>query len=250
MQSLVSCQLLHYPHSVGVLGGGFHSVPTLQFLKRLREATAAEGDLLRIPLVLCGDPNASHHLGALIQQREFLEDAGAKCIALPCPSSLRWFTCLDSGSSAKLLNVVDSLVEELHRAELRPLQGAARPRIGILTCQGLEFYQEKLEQEGFEVVLPDKASKDRLIVPAMAALERRDFQGHRSLIRVAIHMLLVNAVNRVMGDDLTAALFADDPLLLQCIDPANSLAKATVTWVKQQIQTHDIKCRGRRACDL
>lgn len=52
--------------------------------------------------------------------------------------------------------------------------------------------------QGFEVVLPDKATVEHVIVPAIEALNRKDKEGATNLLRIAIQVLLVRAVNCVI----------------------------------------------------
>jgi len=88
--------------------------------------------------------------------------------------------------------------------------------------------------QGFEVVLPDKATMDHTIVPAIEALNRDDMEGARNLLRIALQVLLVRAVNTVVlaSEDLRDILPQDDPLLKKCIDPVDALARSTIKWAK------------------
>ncbi|CAI9773641.1 unnamed protein product [Fraxinus pennsylvanica] len=61
-----------------------------------------------------------------------------------------------------------------------------------------EIYQEKLQNEGFEVLLPDKATVEHTLIPAVEALSREDIRGAQNLFRIALQVLLVRAVNTVI----------------------------------------------------
>lgn len=86
--------------------------------------------------------------------------------------------------------------------------------------------------QGFEVVLPDKPTMEHAVIPAVAALKNKDMEGARNLLRIAIQVLLVRAVNTVIlaGDEFRGVLPLDDPLLKRCIDPMDALARSTITW--------------------
>ena len=88
--------------------------------------------------------------------------------------------------------------------------------------------------QGFEVVLPDKATMEHTLIPALDALNRKDVEGARNLLRIALQVLLVRAVNTVIlaSDDMQDLLPPDDPLLKKCIDPMDALARSTIKWVK------------------
>ena len=88
--------------------------------------------------------------------------------------------------------------------------------------------------QGFEVVQPDKATMEHAILPAIEALNRRDMEGARNLLRIALHVLLVMAVNTIVlaSDDMRKLLPQDDPLLKKCVDPMDALARSTVKWAQ------------------
>lgn len=91
-------------------------------------------------------------------------------------------------------------------------------------------------------MLLDRATKEHTLVPAMEALKRKDMEGARNLLRVAIHVLLVRAVKAVIlaSDDLLGLLPPNEPLLNKCIDPLDVLAKSTVHWAKSTQKVHHI----------
>lgn len=88
--------------------------------------------------------------------------------------------------------------------------------------------------QGFEVVLPDKPTMEHVVIPAIEALNKRDIEGARNLLRVAIHILLVRAVNTIIlaSDEFLGLLPSNDPLLKKCIDPMDALARSTVQWAQ------------------
>ncbi|XP_050373844.1 uncharacterized protein LOC126791430 isoform X2 [Argentina anserina] len=84
--------------------------------------------------------------------------------------------------------------------------------------------------EGFEVVLPDKATMEHTVIPAIEALNRKDIEGSQNLLRIALQVLLVRAVNSVIlaSDEMRDLLPQDDSLLIKCIDPMDALASSTI----------------------
>lgn len=73
-----------------------------------------------------------------------------------------------------------------------------------------------------------------IVLPAIEAMNRRDIEGARNLLRIAIQLLLVRAVNAVIlaSDEMHGLLPHDDPLLKKCIDPMDALARSTIKWAK------------------
>jgi len=88
--------------------------------------------------------------------------------------------------------------------------------------------------QGFEVILPDRATLEHTVIPATEALSRKDMEGACNLLRIALQVLLVRAVNFVIlaSDEMRDVLPHDDPLLKKCIDPMDALARSTIKWVR------------------
>lgn len=70
--------------------------------------------------------------------------------------------------------------------------------------------------------------------PAIEALDRKDIEGARNLLRIALQVLLVRAVNMVIiaSHDMRELLPPDDPLLKKCIDPIDALVRSTIRWAQ------------------
>lgn len=68
------------------------------------------------------------------------------------------------------------------------------------------------------------------MLPAVSAFRRGDMEGARNLLRIALQVLLVRAVNTIIlaSDDFVGILPDDDPLLKKCIDPMDALVREIV----------------------
>ncbi|KAL0415324.1 UNVERIFIED_CONTAM: hypothetical protein Slati_3364300 [Sesamum latifolium] len=173
----------------------------------------------------------------LRRKRVFLENSGVCCTVMPCHILHSWHDEIKEGCSVPFLNVGECVAKELKEAKLRPLEAGSPPRIGVLATNGTlvaRFYQEKLENEGFEVILPDKATVEHTVIPAVEALKRKDFEGAQNLFRIALQVLLVRAVNRVIlaSDELQELLPTDDPLWGKCINPMDALARSSIKYAQ------------------
>lgn len=104
----------------------------------------------------------------------------------------------------------------------------------LLSTQIRSVFSYYHNAQGFEVVVPDKATMDHILIPAIEAMRRRDMEGAQNLLRIAIQILLVRAVNTVIlaSDEIQGLLPCDDPLLKKCIDPMDALARSTLRWAK------------------
>ncbi|KAG8494763.1 hypothetical protein CXB51_012549 [Gossypium anomalum] len=253
--------LLSAPNTVGILGG-LSVDSTLNFLRKLVHLSK-ENKAKCMPFVVCSDPVLNRELSYLERsssslcsrnepsqsdhtcivenlrsKRVFLEKSGAHCIVMPCHISHSWHDEVFKGCSVHSLHMAECVARELKEAGLKPLEAGSPLRIGVLATDATlkaGFYQEKLQIEGFEVVMPDKATMEHAVIPAIDALNRKDMEGARNLLRIALQVLLVRAVNTVIiaSDDMRDVLPRDDPLLKKCIDPMDALARSTIKWAQQ-----------------
>lgn len=262
--------VLSHANTVGIIGG-VSAVSTISFLKKLVGWSLKNGEGT-LPFIVCSDPVLNTELSyrergsfpflslknanSLLDQtsivenlrhkRSFLEQSGARCIVMPCHISHSWYDDISEGCSVPFLHVGDCVAKELKEANLRPLEAGSSVRIGVLATDATltaGFYQEKLQNQGFEVVLPDKATMEHTVIPSIEALNRKDMEGAKNLLRIALQVLLVRAVNIVIlaSDDMRGLLPLDDPLLKKCIDPMDALARSTIKWAQssEDIQKND-----------
>jgi len=251
-------RVFHQPNAVGIIGGA--SAPaTADFVKKVVQWTSAEAEE-SLPLLLCSNPQLKQVLysspaeidlgtsgksvssdqvdsvlAVLMEKRMFLESSGVSCIVMPCHVSHAWYPELSQGCSVPFLHIGDCVARELEEANLKPIETGSNVKIGLLGTEETlfaGFYQDKLSNQGFEVVLPDQATMEHIVVPAIGALRRKDIEGARILLRIALQILLVRAVSMVVlaSYDMRSLLAPDDPLLKKCIDPIDTLARATVKW--------------------
>ncbi|KAL6584765.1 hypothetical protein OROMI_004054 [Orobanche minor] len=193
------------------------------------------------------------------RKRMVLEESGVCCcVVMPCHLLHSWYDEIGQGCRVRFLHVGECVAKELKEAELRPVEAGSPIRIGVLaTNENLvaRFYKEKLQNEssfgqpalsqlmtysgfklknGFEVILPDKATTEHIVIPALEALNRKDFEGAHNLFRIALQLLLVRAVNKIIlaSDDLRQLLPPDDPLWRKCIDPMDALARSSIEYAQ------------------
>ncbi|XP_015070560.1 uncharacterized protein LOC107014947 [Solanum pennellii] len=256
-----SSVLLTHENAIGIIGG-LSIGTTLNFMSKLVTWSSKDGGN-SIPFVLCSDPVLNkelslHERGSssyltgknenllkdhapivenLRHKRIFLEKSGARCIVMPCYVSHSWHHEVALGSSVPVLHMGECVAKELKEANLRPLEAGSTLRIGVLASDATlsaGFYQDKLQNEGFEVVLPDKATMEHTVIPSLEALNRKDIEGAQNLFRIALQVLLVRAVNTIIiaSDDMRDLLPPDDPLLKKCVDPMDALARSTVKFLQ------------------
>lgn len=247
--------------TVGILGG-VSVISTLNFIEKLVKWSSGDGQE-SLPFIACNDPvlnkelsssrrNASPYLNSrnshwqfnqslivenLKQKRLFLEKSGARCIAMPCHLSHVWYDEVSEGCSVPFCHLGECVAKELKEANFKPIEAGSNVRIGILATQDIltaGSYQAQLQNQGFEVVLPDKATIDHTVNPAVKAFERKDMEGARNLLRIALQVLLVRAVNTVIvaSEEMIGLLPEDDPLLSKCTNPVDALVRSTLQWAE------------------
>ncbi|XP_054781305.1 uncharacterized protein LOC129288650 [Prosopis cineraria] len=259
--------LISESSSVGIIGGVSVDA-TLKFLRKLVELSSSEEDGINsLPFAVCSDPllnkelmsyEKSHFYSGrskaeslnldtssvvhnLRNKRSFLEKSGASCIVMPCHISHSCYPEVSQECSVPFLHMGECVASELKEAKLKPLEAGSPLRIGLLATNATlaaGFYQEKLQNQGFEVVLPDKATMEHTVIPAIEALKRKDMEGACNLLRIALQVLLVRAVSLIVlaSHDMWDLLPQDDPLLKKCIDPMDALARSTIKWVKSSAE--------------
>ncbi|XVF34704.1 hypothetical protein REPUB_Repub18cG0081900 [Reevesia pubescens] len=257
--------LLSEANTVGIIGG-VSVLSTLIFLEKLVWWSSRNGEEC-VPFVVCSDPALDRGLTSqdsinsslgenaekevnhepivlnLRSKRVFLEQSGARCIVMPCQISNAWHDEISEGCSLPFLHVGECVARELKEAKLKPLDAGSNVRIGVLATNetiSAGFYQEKLGKQGFEVVLPDKATMEHILIPAIESLNKKDMEGARNLLRIAIQVLLIRAANVVIlaSDEVQNLLPPEDPLLKKCIDPMDALARSTIKWAKSAKTVH------------
>jgi aspartate racemase len=145
---------------LGILGG-MGPMAGAAFALRLSALTPAERDQDHIPAVLLNDPRVPDRTAAtrggedplpyLLRGIRFLNDSGARLIAIPCNTAHLWYDDMVKASGAPVLHIIESVVEDLHRRGIR--QG----KIGLMGTEAtlrLGLYQRHLERHGFECLVP------------------------------------------------------------------------------------------------
>lgn len=270
-----SCPAVNQENTVGIIGG-VSVLSTLIFLEKLIWWSSRDGE--SVPFIVCSDPmlrqqtykpsmkvtstsccsssyscDSKKYIFSEVdqtpvvdhfrRQRMFLEEGGARCIVMPCHVSHVWYGEISQGCKLPFLHVADCVARELKEARFKPLEAGCGVKIGVIVTDGAPVagvYQEKLQNEGFEVVFPDEPTMEHIVNPAVKSFNQKDKVGAQNLLRIAIQVLLVRAANVVIlaSDELQGLLPHDDPLSKKCVDPMDSLARSVVRWAKSA-KVHD-----------
>lgn len=175
-----SAFMLSQPNTIGVIGG-VSVLSTLIFLEKLACWGSRKGKECP-PFVVCSDPVLSKVLSLrsspfpssarsrmdhirmkqelvienLRSKRNFLQQSGARGLAMPCHLSHAWHGEISEECSLPFLHVGDCVAMELKNAKLKPIHAANNVRIGLLTTDTIfvaSYYQDKLQSQVFLMLI-------------------------------------------------------------------------------------------------
>lgn len=223
------------PFLLGVLGG-MGPLATLDFLRRLLEATPAQSDQQQIPTVVWNVPQIADRqkalagtgpspLPQLLHAVEKLNQAGASHIAIPCNTAHHWYDALSEASSAPFLHIVDATLDALSQAEEKP------QRVGVIATKGTldaGWYQERLAAQSIEVVVPTPEELAQWFVPGCYAVKRGALVEGGELLALQANALFARGAQKLVlaCTEVPVALEAvRAPFRHLTWDPAQALAE-------------------------
>ena len=223
------------PFLLGVLGG-MGPLATLDFLRRLLEATPAQSDQQQIPTVVWNVPQIADRqkalagtgpspLPQLLHAVEKLNQAGASHIAIPCNTAHHWYDALSEASSAPILHIVDATLDALSQADEKP------QRVGVIATKGTldaGWYQERLAAQSIEVVVPTPEELAQWFVPGCYAVKRGALVEGGELLALQANALFARGAQKLVlaCTEVPVALEAvNAPFRHLTFDPAQALAE-------------------------
>lgn len=223
------------PFLLGVLGG-MGPLATLDFQRRLLEATPAQGDQQQLPSVVWNVPqipDRQHALAGrgpsplpqLLRAVEKLNQAGATYIAIPCNTAHHWYEALSAASDAPILHIVEATTNALLMQQNRP------QRVGLIATQGtLEagWYQRTLAAHNIEALEPTPQELTAWFVPGCYAVKRGALEEGGTLLSTQARALFSRGAEKLVlaCTEVPLALAAvNAPFLAQTFDPAQALAQ-------------------------
>lgn len=223
------------PFLLGILGG-MGPLATLDFLRRLLEATPAQSDQQQIPTVVWNVPQIADRqkalagtgpspLPQLLHAVEKLNQAGASHIAIPCNTAHHWYDALSEASSAPVLHIVDATLDALSQAEEKP------QRVGVIATKGTldaGWYQERLAAQSIEVVVPTLEELAQWFVPGCYAVKRGALVEGGELLALQANALFARGAQKLVlaCTEVPVALEAvRAPFRHLTWDPAQALAE-------------------------
>lgn len=168
---------------LGIIGG-LGPLASADFYRKLTELTPARVDTDHLPLVLLSIPQLPDRTEAILSGSDavlkqllvavrMLDSLGVESIAMPCNTAHHWFERLAAETSANLVHIVDSVVEEMGRSFMGR-------RVAVLATPGTlssGFYQDRLLAAGYEVCVPSAADFQHEVNCVIADVKAGDVAG-------------------------------------------------------------------------
>lgn len=228
---------------LGVLGG-MGPLASAQFMTRLTLLTPAERDQDHIPAVLWSDPRIPDRGAALIGHGpdplpwllrgiEGLKAVGCGAIVIPCNTAHGWYDPLVNAAGLPILHIVDAAAADLRRI------GVTNGRIGLMgtaATLAMKLYQSRLAANGWDIIEPEPAQMDRLVMPSIAAVKaNRIAEAFAPLAEVVNSLAARGAAAVALGcTEIPIAIQAGpaEALRVPVVDTIDALARAAITWAR------------------
>lgn len=227
---------------LGVLGG-MGPLATADFMTKLMAMTPVQSDLDHIPLIVSSEPqipsrgdalsdpaNFPSPLPDLRARVDFLVQAGAQCIAMPCNTAHYWYDEMTQGLKIPFLHIVDAVIARL---EAGGHNGAIVGLFGTRATVEGKLYETPLLEKGFKCLLPTNDTLNELVLPAIDLVKKNRIPDARPILRQAVERMLdAGADVVILGcTELPVGLDMTDPWTVKhCIDPTEALARACLDW--------------------
>ena len=189
---------------LGILGG-MGPAASAEFVVRLIEQTPASCDQEHIPFVLWNNPQVPDRstslrneddrpLPFLLQGVQVLRAVGCDLVVIPCNTAHFWYDDMIK-LKVPIVHIVDSVADALRDA------GVENGTIGVMGTQAtveLGLYQRKLNESGWDCIVPSKEEMDTLVQPAIDLIKGGKIIESQPLIVKVIHSLIDRGAQAVV----------------------------------------------------
>ncbi len=226
---------------VGVLGG-MGPLATIDFLRKMVEATPAATDQEHIPTVVSSIPQVPDRteafrgagaspLAAMIASGRRLADAGAGLVVMPCNTAHLWFDELQRELGLPMLHLVDAAIEDAAATT------TGAPRVGLLATDATLASGLYMNRRASPVhwLLPTASEMLELVMPGISFVKGGELQRARELLHAAAQRLHQRGAHAlVLGCTEIPLVLDAGNSPLPVIDATASLARRAVAWSLQQ----------------
>jgi aspartate racemase len=228
---------------VGVLGG-MGPLATVDFLRKMLDATPAATDQEHVPVVVSSIPQVPDRtlafrgegaspLAAMVASGQRLVDAGAELVVMPCNTAHLWFDAVQAALGRPMLHLVDAALDEAAAT-------APRGRVGLLAtdatlASGL-YVNRPRPGAPVQWLLPTAGDMLGDVMPGIAAVKAGQLDAGRvHLLRAARALQQRGAQAVVLGcTEIPLVLRPDAVAGLALIDATAALARRAVAWALER----------------
>lgn len=237
------------PNPCGVVGvlGGMGPLATIDFMRKVLDATEAATDQDHVPIVVSSIPQVPDRtqafrgegaspLAAMVASAQRLHAAGAGLVVVACNTAHLWYDEIERAIGLPMIHLVDAAIAEA------AARAGPEGRIGLLgtdatLASGLYVNRAAPAGQARPVhwLLPTAGEMLALVMPAIAAVKAGEQQVAEALLHKAAQALRQRgATALVLGcTEIPLALHAaNSPLPV--IDATAALARRAVAWSLSQ----------------
>ena len=212
-----------------------------EFITRLIKQTPATHDQEHMPFVLWNEPRIPDRSTAmqagdnapllwLLQGIQALKTVGCDHVVIPCNSAHFWYDDM-AKMGVPITHIVDSIADQLLELHLE------NATIGIMGTQGTiehGLYQNKLTQQGWRCIVPDRAEMDFFVQPAIDFIKAGKIGESQVLLMQVIHSLINRGAQAVVlgCTELPLSIGITSEQGVPVINSIDSLVKAVIKEYK------------------
>ncbi|WP_431257982.1 aspartate/glutamate racemase family protein [Roseateles chitinivorans] len=239
------------PGIVGILGG-MGPLATVDFMRKLLDATPAATDQEHIPVVVSSIPQVPDRtaafrgegespLAAMIVSGRRLAAAGAGVVVVPCNTAHLWFDELEQALGLPMIHLVDAAIAEA--LDLVPEGG----KVGLLStdatlASGLYLNRRPPQGGAVQWLLPTAGEMIDLIEPGIVAVKAGQLATAASLLAAAAARLKARGAGALVLGCTEIPLVLDAASAgLPVIDATAALARRAVEWAKRESASTDVR---------
>ncbi|RKJ98487.1 aspartate/glutamate racemase family protein [Alicycliphilus denitrificans] len=232
------------PGLLGVLGG-MGPLATIDFLRKVLEATPAKTDQEHVPVLSSSIPQIPDRttafrgegespLPAMIENGKRLVDAGAGLIVMPCNTAHLWYEPLQTALGVPMLHLVDAALEDAI------VLVGANGRLGLLATDGSiasGLYVNRRQPGGASIqwLLPTAREMIELVMPGIEAVKAgNEARGRELLSQAAAALGKRGAEAIVLGCTEIPVVLGSANAPVPVIDASDSLARRCVAWCQAE----------------
>lgn len=223
---------------VGVLGG-MGPLASLDFMRKMLDATPAQQDQDHVPVLLSSIPQVPDRtqafrgeghspLPAMLDSARRLAEAGAGLLVMPCNTAHLWYEPLQQALGLPMLHLVDAALEDA-----LALAGPGA-RIGLLATDATMasgLYLNRPASARLQWLLPTATEMLDWVMPGIAAVKAGHLaEGEALLGRAAAALAQRGAAALVLGCTEIPLVLDAGRAPLPVVDATAALARRAVDW--------------------